>query len=240
MNIINRSEQNLDGVVKSIGNKNKISNIRQEKLDPDDLDTVTKIHIEAFPDSTWTKLGSQVVKEYYRWQLTGPHPFVSAKTIYVDDNCAGFLIGGLFKASTSGFIWLNRHLLARKVLLKPWLMFDSVFRNSFNSGFRMVRKFSPDKINSEKSAEPVIISQAEQRSFGILAIAVSPHYQSHGIGKILMETAENIAVSSGFTKMDLTVNPSNVKAIKFYERLNWEKILTKGEWKGIMEKKLIV
>ncbi len=219
---------------KFINNGDKPVNIRQKELTVDDLDDVARVHIEAFPDSAWTKLGTQVVKRYYHWQITGPHPQVLARTIYVDDDCAGFLVAGLFVASTSGFLSLNRFLLAQKVLLKPWLLFNPKFRQGFHSGYRLLKKYSPKKIEAKRNK-----AKKEEKKFGILAIAVSPKYQGYGIGKILMQTAEETAVSSDFKKMDLTVNPSNTQAIKFYERLNWRKVTVKNEWLGTMEKDII-
>jgi len=54
-------------------------------------------------------------------------------------------------------------------------------------------------------------------SYGILSIAIDPHYQGLGIGKMLMEHAEAIAREKGFCEMDLTVGPQNKRTIDFYE-----------------------
>ena len=210
--------------------------IEQRKFYADDLAAIAQVHIEAFPSSTWTKLGKRVVENYYLWQLTGNHPLVTAEAVYVDGICTGFLVAGLFRDSTSGFISLNRKLLAGKVLFKPYLLFDQGFRESFYAGCRLLKNYIRRKNKKQTIKET---SNDENKSYGILAIAVSPHCQGLGIGKILMRTAENTAVSMGFKKMNLTVNPSNEQAIKFYERLSWERKPANEKWKGLMEKQLL-
>lgn len=54
-----------------------------------------------------------------------------------------------------------------------------------------------------------------------------------------MERSEAIAREKGFSEMDLTVNPQNEKAIRFYERLGWEKVVNEGRWTGLMRKRLV-
>ena len=202
--------------------------ISTKDLTQTDLEGIARIHIESFADSAWTKLGFQVVKQYYDWQLTGPHPHVLAKGVYLDGEFVGFCIAGVFKGSTMGFIWNNRFLLAGKIILKPWLLLGATFRQSFLSGYRLLKKYSPDKLTKSREA----------KSFGILALATHPKYQSYGIGRLLMQEAEKEAFSTGFKKMHLTVNPANTKAVNFYAKQNWEKVLVDNRWKGAMKKTL--
>lgn len=76
-------------------------------------------------------------------------------------------------------------------------------------------------------------------SFGILSIAVSNDFQGFGIGKKLMLDAEEEAAKCGYKIMNLTVHPSNENAVRFYEKLKWEKISRENKaWKGQMVKKL--
>ena len=85
---------------------------------------------------------------------------------------------------------------------------------------------------------PAVVAN-KKKSFGILAIAVSPYYQKRGIGRLLMEEMERIALAEGFTHMNLSVARDNQKAIQFYESLGWVKqVDAAGKWHGNMSKEL--
>jgi ribosomal protein S18 acetylase RimI-like enzyme len=53
-----------------------------------------------------------------------------------------------------------------------------------------------------------------------------------------MAEAEAVARRQGFQEMDLTVNPTNLQAVEFYERLNWTRFSKDTVWKGQMKKSL--
>jgi GNAT superfamily N-acetyltransferase len=193
---------------------------------------IAHVHLDSFPDSALTKLGAEAVCRYYSWLLDPSHEAVRASGAYIDDKCVGYSFSGLFNASTSGFISRNRNLLARRLLLRPWLLFDPMFRSRLGLGLKLLKAFSKRKRPSANS-DPL-----RRGSFGILAIAVIPENQKLGIGKLLMDDAENEAVRLGFKKMHLTVNPQNRKAIRFYEKLNWSKTSQDEAWRGSMVKVL--
>ena len=202
-------------------------------LNRQDIKEIAAIHRSAFPESAWTKLGNRVVEEFYLWHLLGPHPIVRATGAYVEGQCAGFCISGVFHASTSGFLSKNRNLLITRIVVKPWLIFDPVFVGKLKSGQMILQKFK--KKNQERDSVPAKAVD----SFGILAIAVDPVRQGLGLGQLLMDDAEKAAIDHDFSKMDLTVNPGNHGAIKFYERLHWVKKSHQNEmWKGVMVKEL--
>jgi ribosomal protein S18 acetylase RimI-like enzyme len=106
-----------------------------------------------------------------------------------------------------------------------------LFLNRIFSGVRILKKFykTGKKSGAHKTKEP---------SFGILSIAVASDRQKLGIGQILMKDAENEACRCGYRQMHLTVSTENEKAIRFYEKLGWEKRLSDGAWKGSMTKTL--
>jgi ribosomal protein S18 acetylase RimI-like enzyme len=56
----------------------------------------------------------------------------------------------------------------------------------------------------------------------IVAAAVLPEVQSHGIGTTLMEAAERLACTSGYPVLELGVEDSNPRARGLYERLGYE------------------
>jgi ribosomal protein S18 acetylase RimI-like enzyme len=73
--------------------------------------------------------------------------------------------------------------------------------------------------------------------FSVLVIAVDPTIQHHGIGKMLMQRAEDTAIEHGYTLMHLSVDLENIQAIRFYEKLAWNKD-REVNWRGSMLKPL--
>ncbi len=202
-------------------------------LEEDSVAEISAIHRSAFPESAWTKLGGSIVEEYYRWHLLGPHPIVRATGAFVEGRCAGFCVSGVFHASTSGFISNNRKLLIARLALRPWLLTDPVFIEKLRSGLKILKRFKAKKRKTASNPPEKAVD-----SFGILAIAVDPSRQGLGIGHVLMADAEKGAVEDNFSKMDLTVNPKNHGAIKFYEKLGWVRFKQNKLWTGTMLKNI--
>ena len=53
-----------------------------------------------------------------------------------------------------------------------------------------------------------------------------------------MEEAEKIARDRGFKKMKLSSAEANRRAIAFYEKLGWQRVIEDDIWKGQMTKTL--
>lgn len=203
-------------------------------LSTSDLQMITEIHMKAFPDSALMRLGREAVLRYYLWQMTGPHDSVNIGA-FKSDNLIGFCFGGIFRGALGGFLDRNRGFLIRQVLTHPWLLFDSLFRErAWFACQRLIKRFSP-----LKSRQLETTTKQDPRSikhFGILSIAVEPHYHGQGIAQQLMEYVEHVARERGFTQMALTVHPSNGRAIRFYEKLDWQRDSAKSAWTGRMTK----
>jgi ribosomal protein S18 acetylase RimI-like enzyme len=200
----------------------------------DDLPAVAAIHQSAFPDSALTKLGIEAVRRYYAWQLSGPHN-VFALGLETDGRLIGFCFGGVFRGALSGFVSANRAYLVRRVLTKPYLLTNPLFRERLALGLRALRgTFRVRASRTLPSPAP-----KTQRSFGILSVAVMPNCQRMGVGAILMAEAETFARSVGFDAMHLTVHPANTQAVGFYQRLGWQRTMEGTVWQGQMHKTLI-
>lgn len=203
------------------------------KLGQQDLPAIARIHKLAFPGSALTALGADAVRRYYEWQLTGPHD-VSALGAFYGNEMAGFCFGGVFRGAMSGFLRKNRIYLAWLVLTHPWLVTNALFRDRLISGLKVLRRFS----KSGRANQPT--QDHKKPSFGILSIAVNPEFQGKGLAKALMMESEAIARRQGFDEMNLSVNPDNYRAIRFYDSLGWQKATREGVWSGEMVKTLSI
>lgn len=201
-----------------------------------DLPAVAQIHVLAFPESALTKLGKEAVRRYYEWQLIGPHDALNIG-VFMQEEMLGFCVGGVFRGALGGFLEKNRSFLIRRVVTHPWLLLNPLFRERAQFALsRLVKRFRPERAPSpEKLAIP---KPASARSFGILSIAVAPQHRGTGAAQLLMEYSERVALERGFTRMGLTVHPSNGRAVRFYEKMGWQRDLENGAWDGHMSKSI--
>ena len=214
--------------------------LKLRALTADDLRAVTHIHSAAFPASAMTALGDEAVRRYYLWQLEGPHEVTTAAAFHGIE-MAGFYFGGIFRGALSGFLARERNYLAWRIVTHPWLVMNPLFRDRLGTGLRVLRK----KVWATQPASATKPSATNRpREFGILAIAVHPSFQGLGVGQALMAHAESAARAGHFQQMQLNVAPDNQQAVRFYERLGWQRVVKSvpdrpgHEWKGDMIKPL--
>jgi ribosomal protein S18 acetylase RimI-like enzyme len=197
----------------------------------EDCRNVADVHLLAFPDSALTRLGIEAVSRYYQWQLIGPHECVALGAYTETGQMKGFIFGGSFHGSLSGFINKNRWYLIGQVLTHPWLIANPIIYEKILVSMRIL-------MPRKKKSYPKETWESPQKKFGILAIAVDPNEQRSGVGKVLMEQVVEEAKKLNFTEMVLTVHPTNFQAVRFYEKLSWKHIETDGVWSGKMVKDL--
>lgn len=192
------------------------------------------VHVAAFPNSALTMLGTEVVRRYYEWQLTGPHD-IAALGAFVGAEVEGYCFGGVFRGAMSGFLHKNRNFLVWRVLTHPWFVTNPIFRGHLVTGVQLLRRLTKQGSKPQPS-----LPRPKQvvSSFTILAIATHPRCQGRGVGKLLMKRSEEIARQRGFQNMGLSVHTDNHQAINFYESLDWKKLSEGGKWSGEMRKSL--
>jgi ribosomal protein S18 acetylase RimI-like enzyme len=200
-------------------------NVILRALAPSDLPTVAAIHCAAFPSSWLTKLGNAAVVRYYAWQMEGPHEAYVFGAM-VDGKLSGFCFGGVFPTAITGYLRKNWGLLAWRLAIHPPLLRSPLLAERLQRAFHAF--FQP-----EPKAQPVT-GKREKRPFDILSIAVDPGVQRMGLGELMMQRARALASENGFHVMTLMVNPENHQAVRFYEKIGWERALMNGEWRGNM------
>lgn len=215
--------------------QNKLS-VYIRPLTVEDLLDVARVHMQAFPGSALTKLGREAVRRYYEWQITGPHEALNVG-VYDQDSLIGFCFGGVFRGALGGFLEKNRAFLIRRVISHPWLLVDPLFRERVRFAVSRLRKRFLSQ-RASVAAKPTAIMPEEVSSFGILSIAVAPQYQGSGAAQLLMEYSERAAIERCFARMNLTVHPSNKRAVCFYEKVGWQRDVKDSRWDGHMSKSI--
>lgn len=208
-----------------------------------DLDEVVAIHRAAFPDSGMSLLGPRVVKRYYRWQFSGPHPEPVALGSWRDGRLVGFLVGGARREAITGFVRsslgalglaaASHPLFVRRLALpKVWTVAKTMVRNRRNRQGRRNRRGRPPEPR-ETATPPAVLAP----SFGVLSVAVADPWQGTGVADELLEAAEREARHRGFAGLNLSVNVDNDRAVRFYEKHGWQRSAA-SPWDGKMAKML--
>jgi ribosomal protein S18 acetylase RimI-like enzyme len=190
------------------------------------LEDIARLHVDAFPDSVLGRLGVEAVRRNYDWQLTGPHDPV-ALLATDGDEVVGFLVGGRFRGSTIGFVKKEKWFLAGRVLRHPGVLLDAVGWSRISLALRLLARRAPLTQIEDPGAVP-------NRSFGVLAIGVSPTARGSGVGRVLMGEAAERARLEGYSGMHLTVHADNAGALSFYRGLGWVEAASNGRRSVLM------
>lgn len=201
-----------------------------------DLPKITLVHLQAFPGSALSSLGTGAVSRYYEWQMLGPHQCISLGAWQGGEFC-GFSFGGRFNGALSGFLERNKGYLLAKVISRPWLATHPWFRDRMRTALKsLLRSFKECRKSKDFCSESR--NRNPSKSFGILSIAVAPSAKRKGIGSKLMQGCEQVAREWGAEQMHLTVSVDNQEAVCFYEKLGWQRDVQPKHWKGCMIKTL--
>lgn len=217
-----------------------MQNYSVRKIRKDDLPEIVRIHSKSFSDRALIKLGKEAVRRYYVF-LLDEFPLSEPICATNQERLVGFCFAGVYSGSFSGYIRKNLLFLVGQVLIRPWLLFSQLFRELGAPVLHVLKKIvrrrkgkKPSKTQLHTNNDSVSINK-----WGVLAIAVDPAYQRQGIGDLLMGSVEEHALKLGIDHLDLSVHPENTPAVRFYEKLGWEKVQTSAHWDGKMMKRLI-
>ena len=206
------------------------SHLQILEIKPQDLVAVAEVHSKAFSGSSLSRLGVEATRRFYEWQLRGPHAhrFIGA----FEGTCLrGYAVGGRSRGALSGFVRRNWFYLSWRTFLRLQIIADSRSRQAIKAGLQgLLRSFK--KVNLQRKQHD------STTSFDLLALAVDPCCQRLGVGGLLMEKMDHLALTNGYSCMKLTVRPENTKAIRFYEKLGWSKSVHNSVWDGGMVKLL--
>lgn len=210
---------------------------RPAELSQGDLEDVTRVHLQAFPEAILSRIGPQVVERYYAWQLSEPND-AHAVGVYEEGELAGFAVGGLFRNGLSGFVGANRRLILTSVARKPWLLLNKTFWNRLAMTIDAFKRANAKRNTPGNGAPQPAARKPRRRRYSVLSIAVDPANQRKGIGAVLLADQEARARELGHSEIFLTVQQDNRAAVRFYVRQGWTKVVSDGVWHGKMTKTL--
>ena len=203
-----------------------------------DLSDITRIHIASFKDRALSQMGFSTVRRYYAWLLTGFSMIHPVCAVNQEGIIAGYCFSGLYAGSFSGFLKNNKGFLIKQILKRPRLLFNPIVQEQARLALKTLYKIA--RYDRKNKSESVVADRKEHGEIptflGILSIAVDPVYQRLGIAGEMMASVKKWAIDTGFKGMNLSVHQDNLAAIRFYEKLGFNKVSHTEEWKGEMRK----
>jgi len=180
---------------------------------PEDLEAITRIHMEGFAGYRSTLLGRGVVRRLNQWFIVQSESICF--TALADGNVCGYVVGapaGFTQALTRyTFLHAAAALLCRPCLwLRPAILKGIVVKvlQVLGIGFGAPRP--------TRTEEP-----PPGRDFALVGIGVDSRRRGLGIAGLLMKAFEGEAARRGFPRTSLSVKRGNLSALKAYEKSGW-------------------
>ena len=192
-----------------------------------DLPSIAKCHISAFPNSVTSLLGIPFVSRMLGWYLSAPNKFLF--WIEEDGKCIGYCGGYVLDGtdaygSASGMTQFGFSTAIKIMLRKPWLFFHPEIRARYPFILTNIKRRLKKMIGlNEKPIKltPTLHSEFAGTPAGLVVIGVDPSYHKKGIGSLLQQEFERIAIEKGADYMQLSVRKENTQAISSYKRNGW-------------------
>lgn len=177
-------------------------NIRKATVN--DVDTIIKIHLDAFKGFFLTSLGAQFLKFYYSCFIKSNETV----TVVAEEN--GVIYG--FSASTKVCKGFNSRLIKSNLFAFAILSLKMLFTTP-KSLLRLVK-------NLTKKGESV---EDDEDYAELYSIGVSKAAQGKGVGKLLLAESERVMKAEGVQRVSLTTDfYNNEQAVGFYHSMGYE------------------
>ena len=177
-------------------------NIRRATIN--DVNTIVKIHLDAFKGFFLTGLGSQFLKFYYSCFIR------SNETVTMVAEEDGVIYG--FSASTKACKGFNSRLIKSNFFAFVMLSLKMLFTTP-KSLLRLVK-------NLTKKGDSV---EDDEDYAELYSIGVSKAAQGKGGGKLLLAESERVMKSEGVLRVSLTTDfYNNDQAVGFYHSMGYE------------------
>lgn len=177
-------------------------NIRKATIN--DVDTIVKIHLDAFKGFFLTSLGAQFLKFYYSCFIKSNETV----TVVAEEN--GVIYG--FSASTKVCKGFNSRLIKSNLFAFTILSLKMLFTTP-KSLLRLVK-------NLTKKGESV---EDDEDYAELYSIGVSKAAQGKGVGKLLLAESERVMKAEGVQRVSLTTDfYNNEQAVGFYHSMGYK------------------
>lgn len=192
------------------------------KAQNSDLSKIAQAYCQSFPNSLTTKVGWNYTKKTLEWYLVDSDAFLF--WIKNENNCIGFCGGlvtdGTRAGSTTSVIQFAFKDAILGLIFKPWLFWHPEIIKNYKLIFKNIqKKLRFSKTDTKHKSNKIIDNE---RSVGLVVIAVLPEYQGKGFGAILLKEFERRVIELNLKLMYLSVRKDNINAINSYKKCGWK------------------
>lgn len=198
-----------------------MSDLKIIKMEEEHLEEVLKLHKVAFKDYPSTKLGDLYIRKMLKWFVLNKEAINYCA--FWEEEMAGYVVG-----APDGY---RNHL--NKTLFLPALF--SMLRNFYLIfDARIIRKIIMrfKDLFTRKPFEKF----SEDKIFVLVGIGVKERFYGKGIAQNLIKIFEQDVLKRQFNAVRLSVFSDNIRAIKFYEKMDYIKIMEKKDYMEFYKK----
>lgn len=182
-------------------------NIRQAT--PDDVAGMASCHLEGFPETATSRMGSRWVEHLYSYYIQAERGIAIVAT-GVDGGIDGVAVGGDRRIPQS----YRRSCVRKFPLALVWrTMTDATVR-------RPVILAARELVKGRKREKSIADLEIDARA-GLLSICMRQRARGTGVADDLMVEFESECWKMGFSKIQLGVRVENTRARSFYEKSGW-------------------
>ncbi|MGO1368556.1 GNAT family N-acetyltransferase [Senegalia sp. (in: firmicutes)] len=204
-----------------------------------DLDDIVKTHIQCFPESFSSELGSGFLKYMYLFSIEDKY---SINLLVKDESnkVIGF-VDGTCKPNGYNSRLLDKYKYrlifnaVKKCILKP-----SLINKLISQKMGKIARFMG--ISPKIKNKIDYFHHIEGKCSSIKSICVAPQYKGKNIAKLLFNKFEIKSTEVGCEYLILSVKKENIRAVNFYKKmgmdLHWQGINTEGTYSQGYFKKL--
>lgn len=178
------------------------------------IPSLGRIYREAFPDHKRSVLGQSTCERYLR--TVSQHRAYQVMIALVNNESAGFVVFHVDLQARLGRKWLlrNAHPIVRFAVLNPLFT------------FRMTRNLLMLLYNDRKRRRNTPVNENIVRTRPLRAyvetLAVKSAYRGLGVGKRLLEECIKVARENNKTRLGITVDIDNYKALQLYQGIGFK------------------
>ena len=191
----------------------EVSELLIVRLDEPAIAGVARLHRLAFAGYLNTRLGMPYLLAFIRW-FCEAEDGIALVAVDQGGQPAGYVVGAPLGYTKRLNLEILRPAL-RGMLLHPWLLFDSRFRQA---AWRRFRSFAGAEPASNQEMHPAL----PLPTVSLVGIGVHPDWRGRQIGARLLVAFEENARQLSSRSMRLSVYPENIPACKLYEKAGWQ------------------
>ena len=197
--------------------------LRVVELQASDPSQVADLHRKAYGKSLLSSLGRGMVERYIRWQFARDRNKPCFVGAFDGDQLVGYLSGGDYTENIQvGFLMDHRGLAVRNTLLHPMVLFNLDFWTKVRTALRGIRRYRHLSENKPEASSSPSRPTAIKDNFHVLSVAVDASARRLGVGRRLMEAAEEQAESRHARTMNAAVQSDNTASLALFKRSGFE------------------